>query len=454
MPSNTSILSFREKVAYACGDTASVLYYRSFAMFLMIFYTDVFGLSLAAISWMFLISRFWDAANDPIMGIIADRTKSKHGKFRPWLRWISVPLALSSVLLFTVPDLGPNGKLAWAWITYLVSGILYTAVNIPYGALMGVMSPVSADRTILSSFRFYGAYAADLIVKGSTIWLIARLGGGDEAAGYQYTVALYAIVATALFFFTFSNTKERVQPIPNSDVSVHWARDLKLLTKNRPWLVLCLMGLLTLIWISIRSGATLYYFKYYIGNYDSLTSWFLVTGVAATFAGVFCLAPLTRLFRGKRNTFAALTTIVSATALLFHLVTPDRIPLLFAIEVVASFFSGPLLPLFWSMIADTADYGEWKFERRSTGLVFSAGTFSQKAGWAIGGAVSAALLGAYGFIANAAPSAETVSGIKALMGAIPSTVGFLTAIAAAFYGISYTIERQIERELEVRRRSA
>ena len=188
------------------------------------------------------------------------------------------------------------------------------------------------------------------------------------------------------------------------------------------------MDLPTLNWISIRSGATVYYFKHYIGNYDPLTSWFLVTEVAATFARAFCLAPLTRLFRGKRNTFAALTTIVSATALLFHLVTPVLIPLLFAIEVVASFFSGPFLPLFWSLIVDTADYGEWKFDPRSTGLVFSDGTFFQKAGWTIGEAVSAALLGVYGFIANAEPSAATVSGIKAFMGAIPSTVGFLTIV--------------------------
>lgn len=445
-----SSITLKEKIAYACGDTASVLYYRSFAMFLMIFYTDVFGITAAQVSLMFLVTRFWDAINDPLMGMIVDRTNTRHGKFRPWLRWMIIPLAISSVLLFTVPDFSDQGKLIYVWITYILTGMLYTAINIPYGALMGVMSPRSEDRTTLSTFRFYGAYAGDLIVKGSMIWFIAFFGRGNEAVGYQHSMALYALLASILFLFTFSKTKERVRPQEHNSNS-NWKTDLIFLLRNRPWIVLSLMGLLTLIWISIRTGATLYYFKYYIGNYENLTSWFLITGVLATFAGVACTNHFTRIFKGKKNCFAMLTLIIAFLVLSFIFIRPTDMVFLFGVEITISFFAGPLLPLFWSMIADTADYGEWKFGRRTTGLAFSAGTFSQKAGWAIGGSIAGYLLSWSGYQANTELSQETLNGIKSLMGIIPSIIAFITVGITFLYNIDQELEKKIERELRLKK---
>jgi len=446
---SSQTISLREKIAYATGDTASVLYYRSFAMFLMIFYTDVFGISAAQVSFMFLISRFWDAFNDPLMGMIVDRTQSRYGKFRPWLLWMFAPLAIAGILTFTSPPFSPTGKLIYAWVTYILVGMLYTAINIPYGALMGVMTSKSLERTQLSSFRFYGAYAGDLIVKGSMIWLVSLLGRGNEALGYQLSMAGYAGLASLLFLFTFSQTRERVQPIHAKSDS-NWRRDLLLLGKNRPWVILSLMGLLTLIWISIRSAATLYYFKYYIGDYEKWTSWFLITGVISTFIGVACTAKFTLLFGGKRNCFVGLTSIVGVVVLAFIFLRPEHIPALFATEITISFFAGPLLPLFWSMVADTADYGEWKYGRRTTGLAFSAGTFSQKAGWAIGGAIAGYLLSWTGYQANTSLSPETISGIKSLMGVVPSAIAILTAIVGLAYNIDQKLEKQIESELRDR----
>jgi len=443
------LTGLKEKIAYACGDTASVLYYRSFAMFLMIFYTDVFGISAQQVGLMFLVTRIWDAINDPLMGIVVDRTQTRDGKFRPWLKWMAIPLGLVSIALFTVPDLGPQGKLVYAWVTYVLAGMLYTAINIPYGALMGVMTPHSDERTVLSSFRYYGALAGDLVVKGLTIWLVTRLGAGDEAAGYQRTLIVFAVLASLLFFFTFSGTRERVQPQPE-DHGSSWWQDLGYLLRNRPWVVLSVMGILMLIWVSVRGGATLYYFKYYIGNYEKWTAWFLVVGVVANCAGVSLLKFFTGLFRGKRNTFAMLPLLASLAQLMYLVITPDQIALLFGTEIVMSLFTGPLFALFWSMVADTADYGEWKYGRRTTGLAFSAGTFSQKAGWAIGGSIASFLLGFYGYQANVEQSAEAIGGIRSLMGLVPALIGLATVGVTLLYNIDRQLELQMERELRAR----
>ena len=383
------------------------------------------------------------------MGIFVDRTQSRYGKFRPWLLWMFAPLAIIAVLTFTTPSLGAQGKIIYAWITYILAGMLYTAINIPYGALMGVMTPRSIERTQLASFRFYGAYMGDLIVKGSMIWLVIWLGQGNEARGYQLSMALFAVLASVLFLFTFANTKERVQP-QEQKADTSWKQDLILLLKNRPWVILSVMGLLTLIWISIRTGATLYYFKYYIGNYEKWTSWFLITGVLSTFVGVACTSYFTVLFRGKRNCFMILSALIAVAVLSFMFLKPENIRLLFATEILISFLSGPLLPLFWSMVADTADYGEWKYGRRTTGLAFSAGTFSQKAGWAIGGAIAGYLLSWTGYSANTELSPETINGIKALMGIIPCAIALLTAITALAYNIDQGLEKTIEDALRER----
>ena len=298
---NADRLKLTEKVAYGLGDTASCLYYTTLAQFLMFFYTDVFGITATAAGLMMLVTKLWDTANDPIMGMIADRTNSRHGKFRSWILWMIPPFMVTGVLVFTTPDLSMTGKLIWAYVTYSLVGMAYTAINVPYSALMGVMTSNSKERTVLSSFRFLGANSGSLIVQGSLLWLVATLGQGNEQRGFLYTMCVYAIVAGGLFFVTFKYTRERVLPPPKKNKVLNDLRDL---TKNGPWLVFCVVGVLSLIHISVRNGATLYYFKYYIGN-QSLATSYLVAGSVMSIAGVSCTNTFLRCFATSgRHTFA------------------------------------------------------------------------------------------------------------------------------------------------------
>ncbi|WP_164976274.1 MFS transporter [Oleiharenicola lentus] len=443
-------LRLPEKIGYACGDVASVLYYRTVALFLPIFYTDVFGITPAAFALMLLVTRAWDVANDPMMGMIADRTQTPHGKFRPWLRWMALPWVVCGVAMFTVPDLGPTGKLIYAYVTFTLYQMVYTAVNIPYGAMLGVISPNPADRTVLASFRFYGAYTGDLVVKGSMLFLIAYLGAGDEAAGYQRTVLLYGLLSAGLFLVTFHTTRERVLPPPGQQMNIR--QDLAELVRNGPWLVVCGLGVFKLLWISIRDGATLYFFKYFVTDWQVWTTPFLILTTVATLAGVACTRPITDLLGGKRRAFIMVNFAVALVSLGYFFVGPADIGLIIGIGVLSSFLGGPLLPLFWSMIADTADYGEWKNGRRITGLTFSAGTFSHKAGAALGGAAAAFVLGLSGYEANVAQSEEALGGIRLLMGVVPAAMGALTALFGLFYPIDGRMEKQMEAELAARRR--
>ncbi|MFC1641504.1 MFS transporter [Myxococcota bacterium] len=438
-----------EKLGYATGDTASVLYFHTFSQFLMYFYTDVFGLTAAAVGTMFLATRLFDAFNDPLMGMIADRTQSKYGKFRPWLLWGIGPYVVLGVLTFTVPGFSDRGRLVYAYVTYVAVSVVYTMVNIPYGALMGVMTSRSEERTVLASFRFYGAYAAVFLVNLTLLKLVRWLGGGDEAAGFQRTMMLYASLGGLLLFITFSTTRERVQP--RKDQQSGLSRDLRQLIQNRPWLAVCGIGVLTLIGVSLRNAAIMYFMKYCVVADAELTTAFLTAGTLATLGGVvFTQAAETRL-GGKRRAYITLSISSAVVGAGFYFVGRENIALVFAIHVVASALNGPLMPLFWSMIADTADYAEWQFKRRFTGLVFSAGTFSQKSGWALGSAVGGWFLAWYGYDANIDQAPTTLEGIRQLMSFVPSGISLLSAAAVLLYGITPQLGRQIERELVQRK---
>lgn len=455
------IIGFREKLGYGAGDMASVFYFKVFSSFLMFFYTDIIGIEAAIIATMIWVTRIFDAFTDPMMGIICDRTKSAHGKFRPWLRWMVLPYAVSGILVFTVPELGKVGTIVYVYVTYSLAMLAYTAINIPYGALMGVMTPHSAERTVLSSFRFYGAYFANLIVQATILILVVRLGGSEDGEtatqqGYVATMVIYAACAAGLFLFTFSATKERVQ-LPKGQKS-DLKKDLAQLVKNKPWVAIIVIGITTIIWIAMRDAAILYYFKYYVvgqvedgGRFAKLATWFNVIGTVGTLLGVACTKWFTELFRGKKNAYLLLTIIVSLVASLYYFSGPGDVALIFTVQALTSFLMGPLMPLFWSMIADTADYSEWKFGRRFTGLTFSAGTFSQKLGWALGPAFAGYLLTYYGYVDNVAQSARTIEGLRMMMSLIPSGLGLIAAALVLTYGINLKMERQMEKELAERK---
>ena len=440
-----SSLSFKEKFGYAGGDFASNLYFGIFMNFMSYFYTDVFGIGAAALATMIFVTRTWDWINDPIMGVIADRTNTKMGKFRPWLLWMIVPYVFVGILTFTTFDLSPTGKLVYAYITYSLLTMVYTAVNIPYSALMGVMTSHSADRTTLASWRFVGAFGGAFFVNGTMLYLVGLFGQGNEKLGFTLTVALYGLMAAGLFVMTFAFTKERVEAPVGDKASIR--KDLGVLLHNGPWIAMIFVSVLTILWIAIRGGATIHYFKYVSGNanYGSL---FLSISTVMQIAGVLLTKQIVALIGGKKRTYIIINFVSAILIALFYFIDPNNIPLIMIHQGISSFLTAPLMPLFWSMIADTADYGAWKLGHRSTGLLFSAGTFSQKIGWSIGPAVAMYLLSYFGFVANQEQTPETIYGLRLIMSWIPAGAAALTGAAVFFYKIDAAMEREMEAALE------
>lgn len=435
-------ITWTEKIGYAGGDFASCMYFSIFMNFLSYFYTDVFGISAATFGTMIFLVRTYDWIKDPIMGVIADRTKSRMGKYRPWLIWMVLPYMIMGVLTFTTFDLSTTHKLIYAYTTYILLMAVYTMINVPYSALMGVMTANSDERTVLSSFRFVGSACANLIVSGSLLYLVAFFGKGNNQRGFSITVALYALVAGAAFIFTFFATKERIAAPPSQKISVR--ADLGALFKNGPWLVMIVVSLLTIIGFAIRGGATVYYFKYLAGD-EKLASQVLVAGSIAQIVAVLFTKHIALVFGGKKRAFLWLSLISSALYFVFYLIDPKNQTLIIVHQIASTLAAAPLMPLFWSMIADTADYGAWKFGQRSTGLLFSAGTFSQKIGWSIGPALAAWLLAYYGFVANVAQNGQTLHALRFMMSIFPG----VTSLAAVAMVMLYKIDFRMEKELEI-----
>ena len=434
-------LKFTERIGYASGDLACSMYWTVFAQFLMFFYTDVVGLAAASVATMFAITRLWDTINDPMMGLIADRTRSRHGRYRPWLLWTIVPLVASGILTFTVPDASAGAKLVYAYVTYTLVGMVYTALNLPYAALMGVMTPDTQERTVLSSFRYVGSFSGGLIVQFSLLSLVAWLGKGNDRFGYPCAIALYGALAAGLLVFTFRATQERVRAPAGAPSSTIWS-DLRNLVSNRPWVVLGSVVAITLIWISIRGAVTIYYFKYYCGN-QALASSFLGLGTVGALMGIVCTKWFVRMAGDKRRAFIGVNIAAGLSALCLYFPGPHDVVMIFGLAFVGSFLCGPLMPLMFSMFADTADYGEWRFGRRTTGLIFAAGTASLKLGWTVGGALTGWLLAFYGYRANMVQSAETLMGLRALMSWIPALFAGVGAIVGFFYSIDAKTENAI-----------
>ncbi|RPI02787.1 MAG: MFS transporter [Calditrichaeota bacterium] len=450
MQSETFKISVKEKIGYGLGDTASNFYWQMFMNFLLFFYTDVFGISAAVAGTMFLVVRIWDTANDPIMGMIADRTNTRWGKFRPWLLWGALPIGIIGVLTFTTPDFSMNGKIIYAYITYTLMIMAYTVVNIPYSALMGVLTPNSLDRTSISSYRFVLAFVAAFIVQGATLPLVKLFGQGNQQVGFKWTMVVYSVAAIALFVTTFALTRERVHPPKDQGTSLK--NDLKDLMHNRPWLVMFLIGIFALTYNCIRSGAIIYYFKYFVGN-AALTSTFMMSGTAAVIVGVMATKWFSQKF-GKRNLYIILMSLTTLFSVLFYFIPKDQIVLIFAMHIVISFVLAPTAPLIWAMYADTADYSEWKSGRRATGLVFSAASFAQKMGYTIGGALAGWLLAYYGFKANVVQTEATQNGIRLLISIIPAVGSALAAFTALFYTLDEPFMKKIENELTLRKKEA
>lgn len=454
MSSTREKLPFREKIGYSLGDFASVLFWQTISLHLIFFYTDVFGIGASAAGTMIFFSRMWDGINDPMMGMIADRTNTRWGKFRPYLLWMAIPLAIAAVLTFSTPDFSPGAKLVYAYVTFILFMMLYTAINIPYSALLGVITPDSAERTVLSSFKYIGAYGGGLVVSAFLLPLVKAIGGsGTSPYGWKVSMSIFGGIAVILFFITFFSTRERVSPPPSQKTSI--GRDLADLFTNKPWLLMLAATLAMLLWVSVRLGVTNYYFKYYIApdRFEEWVSAFNTAGMIGSISGVVVVSWFAR-WLGKKKAFLVLFVIANLLTISFFFFTPRHLYWIIAVQVAASFAGGPLTPLIWAMYADTADYSEWKNGRRATGLVFSASTMSQKFGWAFGAFLTGLLLETIGYTPNVQQPDRVIFWIRMLMSVIPGIAGVVSIVIVLFYNLNEETMKHIEEELEQRRRDA
>jgi len=451
-------LSFYEKFSYALGDTASNLYFQFFSIFIVYYYTDVYGLDPAVVTTMLLTVKLWDWITDPVMGIIADRTRTRWGKFRPYLLWMSLPYGLLGYLMFINPDLDESGKLVFAYVTYILMMTAYTAINVPYGALMGVMTSCSRERLTLGTFRFVGAFSAAIVLGMSVRPLVRLLGGDDELAGFQYTMAIFAVLSVLLFLQTFRGTRERVTP--PSDQDMHIATDLRVLVKNTAWLVMVVAGIFTLACVAIRGAATVYFFKYYMLDDNTpfiwiwdRTSFFITTGAIVFVIGVIAGRYLSNYY-DKRTLMLFLTLSNAIVMGLMFYIPPDYYWTMLSVNALASLLSGPTPALVWAMYGDVADYGEWKFRRRTTALVFSAAQFAQKLGLTIGGVIPTAVLAYVGYQANMAQTETAMMGIRLIFTMLPAAFAFIAGLAFIYYPLRDRQLIDIETDLIERRLSS
>ncbi|HKE95643.1 MAG TPA: MFS transporter [Povalibacter sp.] len=460
-------LTIREKVGYSLGDLAANLIFQTFITFLSFFYTDVFKIPAGTASTIIFAGGFIGGVIfNPIMGLIADRTSTRWGKFRPWVLWTAVPFGVLSLLAFTTPDLGPQGKVYYAAITYTLLVIIYAANNLPYAALSGVLTGNMSERNSLSSYRFVAVMVAQFIIQVLLLPLVLMLGHGDKAVGFQKAMMFFAIVGTIFFVITFLTTKERIVPSPEQKSTVR--EDLTDLFTNKPWIMMLIITILVFITLALKGGTYIYYFENYVdrsaleaflGSFGVVSDnpvelgfgIFNGGGIIFMIVGIAFSKPLANRF-GKRNVFGAALLVSTLFLLAFVVYPPDAIAAIFVSQVLHGFFYGITIPLLWAMIADVADYSEWKNGRRATAIIFSAMILGLKLGLAVGGWLVAKLLASYGYVAGAPhQSAEVVNGLKMSISVYASIPFLICCALLFFYEISKTQESRIEQDLGQRR---
>ena len=449
-------LSLREYVGYALGDTASNLFFQTFNIFITYYYVDVWGILPGAIATMMFVVRLWDAVNDPLMGLIADRTRTRWGKFRPYLLWMAVPYGVCGYLIFANPHLGPAGKLIYAYLTYNLMLMAYTAINVPYSSLLGVISPSSRTRTVASSFRFVGAFGGAFLVSSFVKPLARVLGAGSEVRGYQLTMAIFAVASVVMFLICFATTRERVAPPPGQKTNVRG--ELRELAGNWPWVVLLFTAIFSITFIVLRAGSTLFYFKYLVGDdgtpvlfgFMDRATVFLSSNGACQMLGAGCLGLVARR-TDKRTLAIALTLITAVCYASFYVLPKDHFGLLLAVNAVGSFCMGPTSALVWAMYGDVADYGEWKFGRRSTALVYSASLFALKTGSMIAGVLLPLFLEHFGFVRGMVQSPGALLGILLAFSVVPGAFALLKVATLWIYPLTQARVDRIEQELQARR---
>lgn len=461
--------SLKDKIGYGFGDMASSMFWKIFSYYLPFFYAHIFGIGLEHAAVLFLITRIWDAVSDPMMGIIADRTNTRWGKYRPYVLWFAVPFAVCGVLLFTTPDFSQAGKLVWAYVTYILMMTVYTGINVPYGAMLGVITPSSAEKTVFSSYRMFFAYGGSFIALAAwePLCNLFRNGFGMTAAGgWQWAMIVIAVACAVLFFFCFRMTRERVKTV--STVSV--GSDLSKLLRNGPWWLLIGAALSTNLFNTVRGSTVAFYFADLVAADASLSIFgltfaffaglFLAIGELFNMVGVMITVPVVKLL-GKKNCFIGVNLMLAMLSILFFYVplqTTVGYWIMLVLQILISVCTGIVSPLVWSMYADVSDYSELKYHTASTGLIFSSASMAQKFGSAFGGSGALWLLSAFGYVTyeldsgvTVVQTAQALDGLRYLMSYIPAAVAIFGAFILLFYPLTTSRMAEIDGKLRIAR---
>ena len=441
-------LTFGEKFGYSLGDLAANFIFQAMLALQLDFYTHTFGLTPAQAGTLFLVVGLGVACLNPVMGMIADRTNTRWGKFRPWLIWSALPFGIIGVLTFTTPDLSPASKLIYAWTTYILLRVIYTVNNVPYASITAVMTLDPDERTSIASYRQIAANSAGFIIASLAIPMVRFFGHGNDARGYQLTMGLLSVLSVIFFVIAFFCTEERIKPDPQQKTSL--SQDLSDLFRNRPWIMLFGATLFYFAAIVIRGNVMLPYFRFVAGNVD-LFSWFNGFGLASLLAGVACSTAVSMRL-GKRPLYVGSMILTGIFNVLLLVIPPSSTAVIIGIEVLRQFSFGLSGPIIWAMMGDVADYGEWKTGRRASGTVTSAVVFALWAGLALGGAIAGWLFSFYGFISDATvQTAQARSGILLTASVYAGLAFFVSAIFMFLYPVSREMNRQIADELAARR---
>lgn len=439
-----TMISVKEKIAYGLGDTASNIIFQTVMMFLLIFYTDVVGLPPAIVGTLFLVVRIFDAITDPLMGSFADRTHTRWGQFRPYLLWLAIPFGLISVLAFTTPDLSDSNKLIFAFVTYTLLMIAYTAINIPYCALGAVLTANPKERVSIQSYRFVCAMLGGVIVASCTMPLVEWFGSGDRAKGYQLTMAAMSLGGIVLFLLCFAGTKERIH---TSDTQkTPFFEGLHHLWKNDQARLLCLSGLFLLTGQVLRITLAVYYVKYFLLREDLITV-FMTTGMLGSMLGC-ALAQKLAQHVCKVKAYIGLQLIAAIICAVSFFIQAEQIITAFIAFFLWKFFLDMASPLLWAKMADTIDYGQWKSGIRVTGMVYSTVIFFIKLGIALGGAIAGWALAYYGYVADTAQTDGTKEGILLSFTLYPAFGSLIVAGIMRWYILDDNRVTQIQQELQ------
>ena len=467
-----------EKIGYGFGDMSSSMFWKIFSYYLPFFYSNIFGLSLAHAGTLVLVTKLYDAVSDPVMGLIADRTNTRWGKYRPYLLWIAIPFAIAGVLAFFTPQTDNyTFKHVYAYVTYILMMTVYTAINVPYGAMLGVMTDDSREKSVFSSFRMFFAFIGSFIAMGSfepllklrqsivgtlpAEWTLAD----STPADWTIAVSVIGIVCAVLFILSFVMTRERVteaemakEPVrENSDETAKTsvAEDLKALVANGPWWMLLGGGIAILLFNCVRGGAAAYYFADVLGTNAIFTlALFLTVGEISQLVGVVVTVPVSEKI-GKKATFLLVLVAVTVLSIIVAFLpeTPAGMWALLVSQILICIAIGINSPLLWSMFADVADYSELKNGRASTGLIFSSSSMAQKFGAAFGSAIVLWVLMAFGYdnAKGAVQTPEALATIKALISWIPA-IGSAAGIAIMLgYPLTDKKMSEIHQELSKKR---